>query len=531
MKPYCGRFSILRLLGWVASCGVAFAMPAHASDAARSLMMNKCGSCHFENGQWQRITNLRKSPEGWDMTVVRMGIWHKVEVSAGERKILVKHLADTQGLAPEESAPYRALIERQPNIIDQVPSEDLGQMCGRCHSFGRVALQRRDTDEWRKLVHSHVGQFPSIEYSAMGRDRNWFDLALADVSTKLGELYPLGTAAWKQWQAAKRRAPTGAWRVTGNRPGWGAYAGFMQVKALGNDRYLVDYQLDYEAGNRVTGKGEAILYAGYEWRGSAQLGNQETRSVFALDKDGNTLSGRWFLRNADEIGAQFTAVRVEAAARGTILAVSPALLKVGERTEVRVAGIQLDRKFDFGPDVAVEKVVLDSPHEARVTVKVGAGATAGWRRIGRGPAGKDAQLALYRQIESVRVEPEFGFARLGGGTVAPVTAQFEAIAYLDGPDGKPNTEDDIRLGPVPAKWSVDNHDEKAKAANDVQFAGVMEPHGQFLPAFAGPNPARGNLNNVGDLAVLASVADGSRTLAAKGRLVVTVQRWNTPPLR
>jgi quinohemoprotein amine dehydrogenase len=84
---------------------------------------------------------------------------------------------------------------------------------------------------------------------------------------------------------------------------------------------------------------------------------------------------------------------------------------------------------------------------------------------------------------------------------------------------------------VTANWSVDNFDERAKAANDVKFAGVMEPHGQFLPAFAGPNPARGNLNNVGDLSVRATFDDGGRAVAGSGRLVVAVQRWNTPPLR
>ena len=151
-----------------------------AVAAAPELLVARCGACHQEKQGLQRISDIRKSPEGWDMTIVRMGLWHKVVVSRAERKELVKYLADTQGLAPQESAPYRTLIERQPNIADHVPSDELRQMCARCHSFGRVALQRRDTEEWRKLVRTHVGQFPSIEYSAQGRDRNWLDLALGE---------------------------------------------------------------------------------------------------------------------------------------------------------------------------------------------------------------------------------------------------------------------------------------------------------------------------------------------------------------
>jgi quinohemoprotein amine dehydrogenase len=503
--------------------------------AAPALLVQKCGGCHAGKEKLERISNIRKSPEGWDMTIVRMGIWHKVQVTRAERKALVKYLGDTQGLAPEESAPYRALIERQPNLIDVAPSEDLGQMCGRCHSFGRVALQRRDTQEWRKLVHTHMGQYPSVEYSALGRDRNWFDLAVGETSSKLGELYPHSTAAWTQWRRATHRPPTGQWRVAGHRPGVGDYSGYMRVRALTGDRYAVTYDLSYGDGNRLVGEGESIVYAGYEWRGSALLGNQETRSIFALSADGRTMAGRWFMRGADEIGARFEAVRMDAARPGTIVAISPAILKSGESTTVRVSGVKLATAWlerpDLGADVRIEKVTRVSENEALLTVKVAEGAAVGWRKLGPGPAGADAKLAVYRQFDSIRVEPEFAIARLGGGANAPLTAQFEAVALLNGADGKPGTADDVRLGPVNASWSVDNNDEKAKAANDAAFAGVMEATGRFLPALAGQNPARNNHSNAGDLAVLASVKDGAQTVTGKGRLVVTAQRWNTPPLR
>ena len=503
--------------------------------AAPALLVQKCGDCHAGKQKLERISSIRKSPEGWDMTIVRMGIWHDVQVTRAERKALVKYLADTQGLAPEESAPYRALIERQPNLIDAAPSEQLGQMCARCHSFGRVALQRRDTKEWRKLVHTHMGQYPSVEYSALGRDRNWFDLAVGETSSKLGELYPHSTAAWTKWRRATHRPPTGQWRVAGHRPGVGDYSGYMRVRALTGDRYAVTYDLSYGDGNRLVGEGESIVYAGYEWRGSALLGNQETRSIFALGADGRTMAGRWFMRGADEIGARFEAVRMDAARPGTIVAVSPAILKTGGSTTVRVSGVKLAtawlERADLGADVRVEKATRVSEHEALMTVKVAEGAAVGWRKLGPGPAGADAKVAVYRQFDSIRVEPEFSIARLAGGVNAPLTAQFEAVAFLNGPDGKPGTADDVRLGPVNAGWSVENSDEKAKAANDAAFAGVMEPAGRFWPALAGQNPARNNNSNAGDLAVLASVKDGAQTLTGKARLVVTAQRWNTPPLR
>lgn len=503
--------------------------------APPTLLLQKCGACHPGTQKLERISNIRKSPEGWDMTIVRMGVWHRVQVTRAERKALVKYLADTQGLAPEESAPYRALIERQPNLPDVAPSEPLAQMCGRCHSFGRVALQRRDANEWRKLVHTHMGQYPSVEYSALGRDRDWFDLAVGETAAKLGEIYPHSTAAWTRWRRAAHRPPTGEWRVAGHRPGVGDYSGYMRVRALAGDRYAVAYDLSYGDGNRLVGEGESIVYAGYEWRGSALLGNQETRSVFALSPDGRAMAGRWFMRGADEIGARFEAVRMDAARPGTILAVSPAIVKSGESTTVRVSGVKLAtaslERADLGAGVRIERASRVSDDEALLTVTVADGAAVGWRKLGPGPAGSEARLAVYRQFDSIRVEPEFAIARLGGGANAPLTAQFEAIAFLAGPDGKPGTEDDVRLGAVNAHWQVDNHDEKAKAANDAAFAGVMESTGRFWPALAGQNPARNNQSNAGDLSVLATVQDGARTVTGKGRLVVTAQRWNTPPLR
>ena len=37
-------------------------------------------------------------------------------------------------------------------------------------------------------------------------------------------------------------------------------------------------------------------------------------------------------------------------------------------------------------------------------------------------------------------------------------------------------------------------------------------------------------DNVGNLAVLARVRDGGSAVEGRGHLIVTVQRWNTPPI-
>ena len=516
---------VAAVAGALLSCGYGTA----AELSATTVLRDKCGSCHIEGGQLRRLADMRKTPEGWDMAIARMQVWHKIDVSKAERRVLVKYFSDRHGLAPEEAAPYRFLIERTPNSQDVLPSEELGQMCGRCHSFGRVALQRRDKDEWLKLIHTHVGQFPSIEYSALGRDRNWWDIARTRTAGDLADLYPHRTAAWQRWQGKKWSSAAGTWRVAGHRPGWGGYTGYLFVQALGKDRYDVRYDLQYETGGRAAGRGESVVYTGYEWRGDASLGNEAIRSVFAID--GEHLSGRWFMRDADEIGASLRAVRVTPNSAPSVLAVSPAMLKAGSTQRLHIAGANLSALPDLGPGIAVLSTLRRGSDEIELLVQVNADAAPGVRQV-LAPGGKAGQaLAVYRQVDSVRIEPPFGIARLGGGANPPVTAQFEAIAWLNGPDGKPGTADDVRLGALPASWRVDNFDARAQAEDDAKFSGHIDPYGLFVPASAGPNPARHNHSNTGDLKVIATVSDGERNIESEARLMVVVQRWNKPPLR
>ena len=89
----------------------------------------------------------------------------------------------------------------------------------------------------------------------------------------------------------------------------------------------------------------------------------------------------------------------------------------------------------------------------------------------------------------------------------------------------------LALGPVTAEWTSMPFDAEAKRTEDEKFAGHFDLRGRFLPGAAGPNPAREfSGDNVGNLTVVAHAADGSRTVEGRGHLIVTVQRWNTPPI-
>ena len=113
-----------------------------------------------------------------------------------------------------------------------------------------------------------------------------------------------------------------------------------------------------------------------------------------------------------------------------------------------------------------------------------------------------------------------------------VPAQLEALAYAVGADGKQGTADDVLLGAMPAAWSFDNLNKVAAEMKDAKFAGRIDQSGLFMTNDAGPNPQRKyRTNNAGELKVTAAVKDGTRTVKATAPLIVTVQRFNDPPIR
>jgi quinohemoprotein amine dehydrogenase len=505
----------------------------HAQDAS-SILNTKCAACHERTDDGlARIEDQRKTPEAWDMTIVRMMQLHGVEVTDDERAILVKHLADTQGLAPAETEGFRYILERMPAQLEEPPTDELGTMCARCHSVARFALQRRTEDEWRKLAHFHLGQYPTTEYQALGRDRNWWEIASEQLPAELAELYPLDTPAWQAWREREPVDMSGEWRLVGRDSRVGDYEGVATIERTGDDTYAVRVETTYADGLQLDGEGTGIVYTGFEWRSRTTFGDDETLQVFAVSEDGNSMTGRSFLANADSVGRRLTATRMEEGA-SAVLAASPSYLRAGESAEIAIHGIGLAGDVDLGEGVTVEEVVAQDGETVVVRASADAGAASGPRPVSVGDAEGDGLLTVYEAIDFLTIEPAYNIARVGGGggPIPPVPAQFEAVAWLHGADGEAGTDDDVEIGAMPAKWVVQNFDEVAETLEDAAFSGEMQANGVFLPAEAGPNPERPfNTNNAGNLKVIATVEDGGQTVTGEGQLLVTVQRWNDPPIR
>lgn len=514
------------VLALVISCA---AVPSWAEQrTATQILQETCIACHaeVEDGQFSRISAQRKTPEGWLMTLARMQVTHGVELNNDDRRTLVKYLSDNQGLAPSEAQDSRYAIERRLNTIEDYQTEELGEMCARCHSGARFALQRRPEQEWKHLIHFHLGQWHSLEYQSFSRDRDWFDIAINKTAGELTSRFPYESKEWEQWQSDKPEAASlvGTWSFSGHYTGEGEVRGRMEVSAKANDQFDVKLDGYYADGRPFSGSGTAVLYNGYEWRANIKVGEHTMRQVFSAVN--GEMQGRMFERDYDERGLDFNAAQ---AGKTRILAIQPGYLKRGTEATLTVIGTDIKAAPDFGPGVEVLKVESKSAEHVTVKVKVSKDAELGVRSAQlNGVSG--GQLALYQSIESIKVLPDYSIARVGGngGTTEKVQGRFDAEAWALEADGKTP----YRVGIVPASWSVAAFDEKSLATDDARFAGKMQAEtGIFTPGDAGPNPERKmNASNVGNLKVIAKVEDSGRQLQGEGHMIVTVQRWSVPPI-
>ncbi|WP_390617320.1 quinohemoprotein amine dehydrogenase subunit alpha [Maricurvus nonylphenolicus] len=508
---------------------------ANAGDASEKILQQKCMGCHipesFEPLKLSRISHQRKSPEGWLMTIGRMQVMHGLQISEKERAALVQHLADTQGLAPSESKPYRYILERRLNHSEQRQPE-LAEMCARCHSEARVGLQRREESEWRHLVHFHLGQWPSVEFSAMGRDRDWLGIALNEVVPYLGEKYPLESEAWSDWQQEKKQNIEGRWRLVGSMPGKGDFQGDVTVAGLNKGKASMHFTGEFANGEKLKGEGELVLYSGYEWRGSLAAGEQRYKQVFALSEDGKSLSGRMYLSDHEELGVDIHGVRGD---ESKLLAMSPNYIAAGNEAVISIRGANLKGAVTLGEGLELVSEIARSEDEILVQVRAGKTATAFNASVSVGNVKKTNAITIYDRVSEIRIEPGYAVARVGdgGGSQGKVKAAFEAVGYAAGKDGIAGTSDDLKIGVLPATWRIAAFSAKAEEDRDVEFAGVINAKtGVFTPGDAGPNPKRKfKTNNAGHLSVIAEVLDGEQLVKGTSELIVTVQRWNNPPIR
>lgn len=508
---------------------------AQANDTkAKEIINNKCTACHsgtLEKGL-SRISDQRKSPEGWEMTISRMQMHNGLSVSSDEKRAIVKYLSKTQGLAPVESEKYRYILEKTPNIQEEAHDPLFTEMCARCHSAARVGLQKRTEDEWSKLVHFHLGQYPTLEYQALARDREWFELAQSKMVPFLSENYAYDNKAWKEWKKAD--IPTdasGDWTIFGETLGSGAFHATLSLKSEGDDQYSVTLKGKYTDGRPVNGSGKAIIFSKYEYRASLNINETSYRQVFTIDMKNKTLKGRMYQTIHPEEGSIISGAHSDTE---KIIAVHPKSIKTGNQGILRIVGTNLSDNVTLPAGLEAQKTIKQDKNEIVLQVSAKDNAENGSFDISVGKQKAKSAIAIYNQIDGIQIVPSYAIARVGdGGGLTPKRhAIFQAYGFSAGKDKKIGTDDDIALGKVDVKWRIEPFDEQAKANKDVSFVGLMDPYsGRFVPSFAGPNPKRPfSTNNAGNIKVVGSLEDNGKVVEGDSHMIVTIQKWVNSPI-
>ena len=512
-----------------------------------------CGGCHKSDakGRMSRISFRRTTPEGWQETIRRMATLNKADIEPTDAREIVKYLSDNLGLAPEEVKPAAFEVERR--LIDfKYPNADTENVCASCHSMGRVMLQRRTTKEWDFVVAMHRGYYPLVDGQVFRRggppnttpgpdgrppdNRHPMDKALAHIKPT----FPFTTPEWTSWSATMRSPRIdGTWLLSGNDPAGGAIFGTVTIaRGASADEFTTDTAFRYAKGGRtVARKGRVMIYTGHQWRGRSMINGDDTtslREVMAVERDWQTISGRWFSGSYDELGPDVTLTRI--GREPAVAGLDRIAARRGATTTITVFGANLPAAtpatLDFGRGVTVTRVVATSPTEITADIAVAADAVVGARDLFVAGTLRKSALTVYEKIDFIKVTPGWGMARVGGNVFPKQLAQFGAVAFAAGPDGKPDTKDDLPLGPVDVTWNLEEYT-AIYGDDDLKFVGGIDGKtGLFTPALDGPNPQRsGNRNNVGDVWVVATFAPGgdAAPMRARAQLIVTVplyQRWD-----
>jgi quinohemoprotein amine dehydrogenase len=528
---------------------------------ASELVKAKCAGCHRadDKGNLTRISWERTTPEGWQQIIKRMVRLNGLTLTPAEARDIVKSLSDSHGLAPEEAKPVAWYWEKRQIETETPLSDTLRDSCAACHPLAQPNSWRRSKEEWSLLASMHRGYFPVVEFTSFRRPfrpqtppaptgrgaraatpappappadpREPFEIAIEEFSKS----NPLQTPEWADWQATRREPKlAGRWAVSAYLPGKGKFVGEMTVAGSGDDYTTSAALTSLKTGEKVTRSGRGVVYTGYAWRGSSKSGANQEREVMAFSRDQQSAEGRWFWGGYNEFGYDVTMKR---AGDGPVLLTTDVhSLPSGEST-VKIFGDRLPTglkpaDIDFGKGVSVTQVVAQTPSAVTVKVNVDSKAVTGRRDVSVRRTTLTNAVAVYQKIDYIKT-PGSALARLGGTTHPKGYFQFEAIGWSNGLDGKPDTADDVALGPVAAQWSMEEFFSRY-GDDDKEYVGSLSAEGLFTPSIEGPNEKRKfGSNNFGEVWVIATYkpTGAEQPLTSRTYFVVTVpqyMRWDQP---
>ena len=484
-----------------------FSGRAGAQQTAANSTLLVCTACHIpKDGKLDSIESVRMTPEGWRMTLSRMIRNHGLQLKEDEAHKILKYLADNYGLAPSEITPFEyALEERNSTLQDfdrkGLPPNVIGS-CVQCHSFARIALQRRTPEMWARLpdLHEYFVPFVASDTSSAGELNDpWRKVATGEAVPYFAKRFPFQTAAWKEWQAGPKPDYSGKWLVVGHDPAKGGdYTGVLTVTSSGDDQYSGKFTHDFSDGSSVSGTTDAVLYAKYQWRGRAQIGDSQEVEIFFGNENGTEMLGRRLLTPVGDLGMEETLYKAVGGAQ--LLTTIPKAIQAGTTIKVRLFGVSLPANISadaigVGDGLKVQSVAQSDDNTVTAEIVADSDAKAGPRSIKIAGVEGEQPFYLYKNVDYISITPERGYGRPGGVRGPKVNQQFEAFGFTYGPDGKP-----VNIGRVgPLTWDTAERVSRI-SDDDVLYVGKVNQYGTFIAASDGPNPERiHSESNVGDV--------------------------------
>jgi len=505
---------------------LANSLGAQGLPVNSELVRRSCGPCHQVDSdqRMSRISYVRKTPEGWEETIQRMARLHGFTASPSDARKIEQYLSANHGLVASELERVAYSLDGE-DTQEQVPNDAVKNACTTCHSYAKIAGQRRTREEWLNLKDFLLALFPTLVYQH--RFEDW--VGLCDQALPwLADQFPLDTPEWRREK--DRKAPNeGRWLLAGHQLGKGDYVGSIMFRVAADGSLETEIARQFAGGGTSSTKGKGLWLGAFAWRGSGQGTDiDREREVFHLSPDGMTQRGRWFPYDHRELGAMEIRYRVDASPQ--ISGILPKVLRRGATgVELHIYGANLGPSLGrdaikLGDGIIVDRVSEATSDHVAVQVHVALDAKVGRRSLRAGAAFQPDALAVYDKADYILVLPEKSMARLGGIRAVKKFIQFEAHAFSDGPDGIPGTSDDLDLGMVKASWSIEDLSTSYSNQN-ARYVGVIDQNGLFTPAQEGPNAERPrSTNNAGEVWVKASYTpDGSAApLTARAYVLVSV---------
>jgi quinohemoprotein amine dehydrogenase len=213
-----GLFGCL-LLGHLVSAWAQSA-PDAGIPVTDALVKAKCGACHTsdDNGNMQRISWERATPEAWDRALQRMVLLYEVDFTPQERTHVIQYLSTRHGLAPNEAKTVIYEVERrihEETVTSKGNHRFLRQVSRHCACPFVASIG----DDWNQLSQRH-----DLRYDAR---------PTPDALAFLAKMAPLHTPEWDGWTSRPRgKSLAGRWLVTASVLGRVRYTGEMQFEAM-----------------------------------------------------------------------------------------------------------------------------------------------------------------------------------------------------------------------------------------------------------------------------------------------------------